>query len=157
MKFSKEAGYALKTVRNFVTVASCSTLLGFSFMLHTNATYPVKNEDGKADYSFQASNKQRSQPSVMNATILTRGETATTIFKFLNGNTYQATDIDSSGNITRKRQFSVTRNGNFVEMKSLDSTKDTYRGIISGNRIDNGIWFNPNDQVWFGTWTATLE
>jgi hypothetical protein len=47
--------------------------------------------------------------------------------------------------------------GNFIEIQALDATQDTYRGIVLGNRIDNGIWFNPNDSVWFGTWTATLE
>lgn len=147
----------LNSIDKILTVATCSILLNFSFIPDTNAVSFIKKPDSQSDDLLPAGNTQRSQPRAITATILTRGEIGKTVFKLVSGNTYQATDFDSLGNISRTRQVYVRWNGNFIEMKSLDATQDTYRGIVSGNRIDNGIWFNPNDSVWFGTWTATLE
>jgi hypothetical protein len=157
MKVNTKSAHIKTTCKNLVKALTCSSLLGLCLTLPTNAITTVKNEKTTISQLSQAANKQRSQPRVLTATILTRGETATTIFKLLNGNTYQATDVDSSGNVTRRRQVSVTFNDNFIQMKSTDTAQDTYRGIISGNRVENGIWFSPTNPVWFGTWTATLE
>jgi hypothetical protein len=99
---------------------------------------------------------QRSKPT-LTATISTRGEVATTIFKATNGSIYQVLDVNSSGKITRTRQATVSVNGSFIQIKSTDGSQDVYRGIIAGNRVENGIWYNANDPTWFGNWTATLE
>lgn len=119
------------------------------------STIPAIADSTQKTPVFQVA--QRSKPQTLTATISTRGEVATTIFKATNGSTYQILDVNSSGKITRTRQATVSVNGNFIQMKSTDGSQDVYRGIIAGNRIENGIWYNPNDPVWFGNWTATLE
>lgn len=143
-----------------------SLLLGiFSLTLSGTATSAFATETFLISNSFNPLTEVRSSfliaqntlSSVIRANVVTpivpTEPTGTTFTRVGSSNQYQA--IDTGAN-SRNRTVTLQRFGNVIQMKANDSTQDTYRGIITGNRI-NGIWFNPNVPRYFGTWDGTLE